>query len=262
MSTRTTRHLTRHERRALERRSAAARAASSASPRSAWHSPLVLVTIGAVAVMAVAIAGLLLTTRPMVTSSIGPIVEPPVTGLSAYADGEALGEANAPVVLEVFADYQCPWCARFAREALPGLARTYVATGQLRIEERALAFLGTGTPDESLDAAAAAACAVPTGNYWTFADYLAWNQGGENEGAFSRERLSAMADRIGLDRDAFAACLDDPGTRSEIRERTARAFAAGIRSTPTFVLDGETVSVGSFAELGPMIEARISAATP
>ena len=261
MSTRTTNHLTRHERRALERRSATARAASSPSPRSAWRSPLVLVTIGAMVVMAVAIAGLMLTTRPA-GSSIAPIVEPPVTGLSALADGAALGEATAPVVLEVFVDYQCPWCARFAREALPGLTRTYVAAGQLRIEERALAFLGTGTPDESLDAAAAAACAAPTGNYWTFADYLAWNQGGENQGAFSRERLSAIADRIGLDRDAFAACLDDPAIRGEIRDRTTRAFAAGIQSTPTFLLDGEAVSVGSFAELGPLIEARIPAPTP
>ena len=260
MSTRTTNHLTRHERRALERRSATARAASSPSPRSAWRSPLVLVSIGAVAVMAVAIAGLMLTTRP--AGSIGPIVEPPVTGLSAHADGEALGEATAPVVLEVFVDYQCPWCARFAREALPGLARTHVAAGQLRIEERALAFLGTGTPDESLDAAAAAACAAPTGNYWTFADYLAWNQGGENQGSFSRERLSAMADRIGLDHDAFAACLDDPAIRGAIRDRTTRAFAAGIQSTPTFLLDGEAVSVGSFSELEPLIEARIPAATP
>ena len=261
MSTRTTGHLTRHERRALERRSAGARAGKAPSGRSAWRSPLVLVTIGAVAVMAVAIAGLTLTTKPA-ASTIGPIVDPPATGLSAYADGEALGAATAPVVLEVYADYQCPWCARFAREALPGLARTYVAAGQLRIEERALAFLGTGTPDESLDAAAAAACAAPTGNYWDFADYLAWNHGGENQGAFSRERLSVMADRIGLDRDAFAACLDDPATRGAIRDRTTRALAAGIRSTPTFLLDGEAVSVGSFAELGPIIEARISAATP
>ena len=162
-------------------------------------------------------------------------------------------------MLEVYADYQCPWCGRFARETLPGLVRTFVAAGQLRIEERAIAFLGSGYPDESLDAAAAAACAAPSGKYWTFADYLAWNQSGENEGAFSRERLAAMAERVGLEPTAFQACLDDPQIRSAIQARTSQAFAAGIQSTPTFLLDGELVTVTSFDELAPLIQARIDA---
>ena len=163
-------------------------------------------------------------------------------------------------MLEVYADYQCPWCGKFARETLPGLVRTYVAAGQLRIEERAIAFLGRTTPDESLDAAAAAACAAPSGKYWTFADYLVWNQSGENAGAFSRDRLAAMAERVGLEPDAFAACLDDPAVRGAIEARTAEALGAGIQSTPTFLLDGELVTVTSFDQLAPLIQARIDAA--
>jgi len=95
------------------------------------------------------------------------------------------------------------WCGKFARETLPGLVRTYVAAGQLRIEERAIAFLGRTTPDESLDAASAAACAAPSGKYWTYADYLVWNQSGENQGAFNRIRdmdPSTAAGRSGQDR--------------------------------------------------------------
>ena len=144
---------------------------------------------------------------------------------------------------------------------MPGLVRTYVAAGQLRIEERAIAFLGRTTPDESLDAAAAAACAAPSGKYWAFADYLVWNQLGENAGAFSRDRLEAMAERVGLEPAAFKACLDDPAVRGAIEARTAEALGAGIQSTPTFLLDGELVTVTSFDQLAPLIQAKIDAAT-
>ena len=261
MSTQSTPHPSRRERRAAERRSAGPRPrpAPMTVRRSTWRSPLLIVSFGAIAVMAVAIAALLMTSKPA-TTGVGPIVEPPLTGLSQYQDGEALGRADAPVVLEVYADYQCPYCGQFARETLPGLVRTFVAAGQLRIEERAIAFLGRTTPDESLDAAAAAACAAPSGRYWTFAEYLAWNQSGENEGAFSRDRLAAMADRVGLEPEAFNACLDDPQIRGAIQARTSQAFQAGIQSTPTFLINGEQVTVSSFDELGPIIRAKIDAA--
>ena len=247
----------------MERRSAGSRPRPGPMTvrRSVWRSPLVILTAVALLVTVGAIGALVLTSNRGSATPTVSIVQPPDTGINQYADGEAIGPADAPVVLEVYADYQCPWCGKFARETLPGLVRTYVAAGQLRIEERSIAFLGSGSDDESLDAAAAAACAAPAGKYWTFADYLVWNQSGENEGAFSRDRLAAIAERVGLEPEAFQACLDDPAVRGAIETRTAQAFDAGIQSTPTFVIDGERVTVDSFAELGPLIQAKIDAAT-
>jgi len=231
-----------------------------AARRSVWRSPVVIITAVALLVTVGAISTVALTSNGGKMTPPVSIVQPPSTGISQYADGDAIGPADAPVVLEVYADYQCPWCGKFARETLPGLVRTYVAAGQLRIEEHAIAFLGKTTPDESLDAATAAACAAPSGKYWTFADYLVWNQSGENAGAFSRDRLAAMADGVGLEPDAFKACLDDPEVRGAIEARTAQALGAGIRSTPTFLLDGELITVTSFDGLAPLIQARIDAA--
>jgi protein-disulfide isomerase len=252
-------HPSRRERRALERdgRSRTTRAGiTHASTRSRWRSPLVLVSLGTVAVMGLAIGVLLLSSKP---SGLVPIVTPPDTGLSELADGAALGTADAPVVLEVYGDYQCPWCGQFAREVLPGLAQTFVASGQLRIEDRSINLLDRHST-ESIDAATAATCAVPAGRYWEFHDYLMWNQSGEDLGAFSRERLFAVADRVGLDGATFAACYEDPTVRGRIHDRTAQAFAAGITSTPTFVLDGERVDV-PMGELDTLIQARLEAAS-
>jgi protein-disulfide isomerase len=246
----------------MERRAAGSRPRPRpvAARRSVWRSPVVIITAVVLLVTVGAISTLALTSNGGKMTPPVSVVQPPATGISQYADGDAIGPADAPVVLEVYADYQCPWCGQFARETLPGLVRTYVAAGQLRIEEHAIAFLGTTKPDESLDAAAAAACAASSGKYWTFADYLVWNQSGENQGAFSRDRLAAMAEGVGLEPDAFKACLDDPEIRGAIEARTAQALGAGIQSTPTFMLDGELVTVTSFDELAPLIQARIDTA--
>ena len=83
----------------MERRSAGPRPRPGPMTvrRSAWRSPLVIVTgFGAVAVMVVAIAALLMTSNPATTGPSVSIVQPPLTGIVQYADGEALGRADAP----------------------------------------------------------------------------------------------------------------------------------------------------------------------
>lgn len=49
-------------------------------------------------------------------------------------DGVALGRADAPVTLVGLAAFRCPFCAAFARDALPEIVRA-------RIELRPLTFI-------------------------------------------------------------------------------------------------------------------------
>jgi protein-disulfide isomerase len=48
------------------------------------------------------------------------------------------GAAAAPVVCEIYTDYQCPACARFYAETVPLLVKEYVETGKVRILHRDL----------------------------------------------------------------------------------------------------------------------------
>ena len=201
--------------------------------------------------------------QPAVPS--GAVVVQPSTAIpSVPVDGTSLGSPSAPVQIQIYSDFQCPICGRLAREYLPRLIADFVTTAQVRIEDRAIAFLGTGDPDESLDAATAAECAAPQGRYWQFHDLLFWNQAGENRGAFSRDRLKAIAVAAGLDIPTWQACFDGLTVRASIQQATSAALGAGINSTPTLVINGQKV-VGlprSYDDLATYLRQVVASAPP
>jgi protein-disulfide isomerase len=148
-----------------------------------------------------------------------------------------LGNPSAPLQMVITSDFQCPICERFAQQELPKVIADFVRPGLLHITVRDVEFLDRSTT-ESLDAATAASCAGEQGRYWEYHDWLFANQQGENQGAFSRTRLNAIADKVELDRTAFDACMAASTERAKIQANTNAAVAAGIHATPTFVVNG------------------------
>jgi protein-disulfide isomerase len=116
-----------------------------------------------------------------------------------------------------------------------------------------MAFLGP----ESTDAGRAAHAAAQQGRFWDMWATLYANQGRENSGAFSRARLIAMADRLGLDVDRFEAEMDSTAAQAAIDDSRADAGRAGVTSTPTLIIEGRAF-VG--VEPYPDIAAAITAA--
>ncbi len=204
------------------------------------------------------------TPAPSAAQSGGALVTPPpvVTPASftptTLADGHALGNADAPVTVEVWADYQCPYCARFSEQVEPQIIAAYVASGDVRFVYRNLAFLG----DESRWAAVAARLAQQQGMFWPFHDYLFANQLGENVGSFAVARLKEIASKVGLDRTTFDAGLELEAARTlfgEIQaESEADATRLGISATPTVVVDGAKLSGNDWDTIRTAIEAALA----
>jgi protein-disulfide isomerase len=148
-------------------------------------------------------------------------------------DGVSLGDPDAPVTLVEFADLQCPFCAQWAREALPVYVEDYVRTGQMRIEFRPLTFIG----NESQSAAEIAVAAGEQGKAWNAIDLIYRNQGAENSGWFSSEFIAALGRSIpGLDADQMLSDAAGDGPQQVIDAAATEANEKGIDSTPSFLL--------------------------
>jgi protein-disulfide isomerase len=139
------------------------------------------------------------------------------------------GSALAPVILLEFADFECPFCARFALETLDKLQDEFVSTGRVQYGFRhaPLRMHKLARP-----AAQSAECAARQGKFWDAHDYLFRN----------RERLAlALAlslrtdNRPEIDAALFEKCLAEPA-QARIDTDAAEASRFKIEATPTFIV--------------------------
>jgi protein-disulfide isomerase len=86
---------------------------------------------------------------------------------------------------------------------------------------------------QARQAAEAARCAGTEGRYWPYRDRLFAEQP-----RFAEDRLIGYATDLGLDRDAFTRCLAGRRFAREVEADVAQARALGVRSTPTFLVNG------------------------
>jgi protein-disulfide isomerase len=253
--------LSRRERRAQARYEAPparTRRAARRVGRPVWQSPAVLVTAAAI-VVAVAIIALV---RPPATSG-DSLVEPPTSYAAELVDGDVLGAATAPVVMQVYADFQCPACRLFVTSELPSLVNDFVRPGTLRIEARDIDILGTGSPNESLELAVGAACAAQQDRYWQFHDLVFWNQGRENKGDHDAEFIASIATAAEVDVAAWSACIGGADLRAAVTAATQAARTAGVNQTPTLVVNGQViVGVPDYAKLADAIRQAAASAAP
>ena len=179
-------------------------------------------------------------------------------GATIESDGARLGRADAKVVVDYWADYQCPFCSKFAQTVIPQL-ESRLADGTLALVHRDFAFIGP----ESFAASAAVRCADREGKYWPMHDAVYAAQDGENQGAFAADRLNAIAASVGLDAEAFATCLDDHAVLVDVLDDTAAGNRAGIESTPTLDVNGTRLKgVPDAATLIAAIDAAAAGASP
>jgi protein-disulfide isomerase len=80
----------------------------------------------------------------------------------------------------------------------------------------------------------AARCAGAQGRYWAYHDVLYAKQPD-----FERDQLINYAIDLNLDRERFTRCLDDHQFRAAVEADFAEGRELGVRSTPTFLVNGK-----------------------
>lgn len=225
--------------------------------------------VGSVTLVAVVAAALVVVfTRGSTGSSPAP---PTVTVTGAQSveallhgipqQGTALGSPKAPVTLVEFADLQCPYCAVWAREALPTIVSRYVRTGRVQLVFGGMAFLGA----DSVTALRTALAAGRQDRFWNVLDLLFANQGTENAGWVTDSLLRSIGAAVpGLDAERMLADRGSAAVDRMIAEADSVARKGGIDSTPTFAVGrtGGQLQLVRAASLGaagltPAIEAAL-----
>lgn len=157
------------------------------------------------------------------------------------ANGNSMGDPNAPIQIAEYSDFQCPFCERFATETEPLLEEYFVKTGKVYFTYYSAGNwvsnnLG-GVRTESRDAAAAAYCAGDQNKFWEMhAALFANNRDVEDQGSFTDRRLEAIAESINLDMDAFRECYNSGKYEDRVQQDLTDAQDAGINGTPFFVM--------------------------
>jgi protein-disulfide isomerase len=164
------------------------------------------------------------------------------------ANANTMGDPNAPIKMEEFSDYQCPFCKHFADDTEAAFEEAYVATGKVYFVYRSMGNWVSqnsgGGKTESRDAAMAAYCAGDQNKYWEMHDALFANALGEDAGFFVLRRLSAIAAKAGLDMNAYESCMSSNKFLAQTDQDYQDGLATGMKGTPSFLLtytvNGET----------------------
>ncbi len=142
-----------------------------------------------------------------------------------------LGPADAPITLVEFSDYQCPFCRRWHQEVYEQLLAAY--PGKIRIVYRNLPL--TSIHPDALGAAEAAMCAGEQDAYWPFHNKLFSSE------SLDKQTFLQYAQELSLNVDQFKTCITNEKYKDAITADSDFAINLGVRSTPTFFINGLAV---------------------
>ena len=172
-------------------------------------------------------------------------------GTAEQGTAVVVGRPDAPVAVDVYADFQCPVCARF--EATNGeTLGNLVDDGQIALRYRPMAFLDrASTTDYSTRALNAAAVVLDSAGpeaFVAFHDLLFADQPEEGTAGLTDDQLIGYAEQAGATGPEVAAGIRDRTFEDWTARVTEEASKAGITGTPTVLVDGEVLDP---AELTP-----------
>ncbi len=162
-----------------------------------------------------------------------------VDGISIPKDAPVLGNANAPITIVEFSDFQCPFCRQFYTETLEQIKQNYIGTDKAKLVymDFPLSFHPSSIP-----AARAARCAREIGGnaaYWKMHDKMFDEQNIRDGGTvqstvtFTVDDIKKWAKEIGYNIDL---CLDSNKYADEVNADLNYGTTLGVSGTPGFFI--------------------------
>ena len=184
---------------------------------------------------------------------------PPGVPVPGGVDGSGaivIGDPQASNVVEVYVDYQCPYCQRWEQEIGEVLAqKAQDPSSDLLIKQYNLAFLGETSPTleppgSSARAASAALCVLEGEGPAAFASFnaqiFAIADPNRSSVQFETPELTQLAANAGASAPTIA-CIESERHVSFVALSTQNGFTRGVQGTPTVIVNGRTLD-NSFAD--------------
>lgn len=145
-----------------------------------------------------------------------------------------LGEPEAPVTLEEYSDFLCPFCDRHNSQTLPSLIEQYVQTGQVKYVFRDMPLVGLHPTAPIGHVAARCAAEQGAAYFWAMHDELFARQNEWSRLPDPTDFVAGVAEGIGVDMVAYQECLASGGKDVQMQESVAAGEALGFNGTPSF----------------------------
>ncbi|HEX9545185.1 MAG TPA: thioredoxin domain-containing protein [Pyrinomonadaceae bacterium] len=166
-------------------------------------------------------------------------------------DDPARGDANAPVTIVEFTDFQCPSCAAM-QPILDEVLKSY--GNKVRFVVRDFPLLAHANAHKAAEAANAANA---QGKFFEYALQLF-----KHQNALDVPSLKKYASDLGLNRTLFDAALDSGKYAAEVRHDIDDGEKYGVDSTPTIFINGVTLTVLTPEGLRAAIDKALAATAP
>jgi protein-disulfide isomerase len=152
-----------------------------------------------------------------------------------------VGQASAPVTVDLYEDLQCPICKAFEAQSGSALAQL-VAAGTVQLHYHPMAFLDSSANQQystrALDAAAAVLDAAGPDGFQRFHDLLYANQPPESGPGLTDDQLVAFAHQAGATGQQVEQQIRDLAFGDWVAASTDQASKDGVTGTPTVFVDG------------------------
>lgn len=148
-------------------------------------------------------------------------------------DAPVKGSGNAKVTIVEYSDFQCPFCSK-ASKTIAELEKKYGNKIRIAFKNYPLPFHSNARM-----AAEAALCmkAQDSKLFWKMHDAMF-----EDQTKLDKDNLIATAKKLGAKEADFKACLETTPHKAVIDNDMTEGQKLGIKSTPTFFVNGKLVS--------------------
>ncbi len=178
--------------------------------------------------------------------------------------GATLGNANAPVTMTYFGDYECPVCQAFTLQGgFPQLVANEVRQGKVKVEYKSFCTATCNGPNPSIfpTQQVAGLAAGKQSKFWQYTELFYREQGQEDTGYVNENYLTSLARQVnGLNLATWQSDRNNSALTDQVNSDQTDAKSIGVSGTPTLIFKGPkgqaaaSAAVPTYAQLQQAIK--------